>query len=171
MNLSVGVWPSRRSFDKWYQVKQYEGTDAWTQSFPLMGPDTETKAMTSAFLDHVQIESSVMVSPVDAEVDQPFTVHAIIKGNSYEAPPSQQVQLDKYTLSRAEKEAGCCVLCRVSGHSGQNGRPEAAGFMFVLSRDGQPIKQLLGREYQEVCGAWMPCCGDHPKSKGNGVAL
>ena len=167
MNLSVGVWPSRHSFDKWYQAKKYEGTEAWTQSFPLRAPGTNAKIMTSAILGHVQMESSVMVSPVDAEVDQPFIVHAIIKGNSYEAPPSQQIELDNYTLSRAEKDAGCCILCRISGYADQYGKSIATGVMFVLSRDGQSIKQLVGKKYREVSGVWMRCCGDHPKAKGD----
>ena len=167
MNLSVGVWPSRRSYDKWYQIKKYEGTDAWAQSFPLRAPGTNAKIMTSAILGHVQMESSVMVSPVDADVDQPVIVHAIIKGNSYEVPPSQQIELDNYTLSRAEKDAGCCILCRISGYADQYGKSIATGVMFVLCRDGQSINQLVGREYREVCGVWMRCCGDHPKARGD----
>ena len=75
MNLSIGLWPSKWSFNKFIFKYQYEGTDMWKQSFPLLNRIVDIKSLSDIDVQY----TGDTVSPCDLDVDLPYTVRAIIK--------------------------------------------------------------------------------------------
>jgi len=153
MNLSIGLWPSKWSFNKFIFKYQYEGTDLWKQSFPLLNRIIDIKSMSDIDVQY----TGDTVSPCDMDVDLPYTVRAIIKNGRAELSVDDRDELKKYTLYKDEIDAGSCPLCRISGYNHMSGRAIAVRAMFVLNRNGVPIKRLVGGKMTNVVGAWMPC--------------
>jgi len=166
MRLTIGVWPSRWSFDRFFAKYQYQGTDMWEQSFPHLNKFIDLKSFTDIETNY----TGATIAPVDLDVDMPITVHAIISGDKISIPGSQEERLKAYTLSRLEREAGCCPLCRISGVSHVNGQYVKIGTMFVMAREGQVItKRVYGDVEREVPGVWMPCLCSPEKAKEDTV--
>jgi len=143
MKLTVGTWRSQAAFDKWHAKYQYEGTPIWEQVFPVRAP----KGIEA---DHK------MISPADLDVELPLSVHVcVVRGDVL----VDQAELDevtkKYPLSSSEE--GNCVLCRTSGKINGTEGPVPQRLMFVISCDGERIRQGAFAEKKIVPGVWMPC--------------
>jgi hypothetical protein len=91
------------------------------------------------------------------EVDLPYTVRAVVKNGRAEMSVKDRDELKKYVLYKDEVDAGSCPMCRISGHNNMSGRAIAVRAMFVLNRNGIPIKKRVGGKMKNVVGAWMPC--------------
>lgn len=178
MTLTVGVWPTKWAGDKYRFRNQYQNTDSWEQSFPLLNKRIDLKAL--SYLNP-EYEGGA-IAPVDLETEEPLRVHITMAGGKHNIPDSQRLMLRAITLNHRELEAGCCVLCRASGFNRRDTENLAAGMMFVMSRDGQPIVikqayrekvdgkwEMLNKDVEQA-GVWMPCiCGNKRAGKGETI--
>lgn len=148
--LSIGLWKSRWAFDRFYAKYQYEGTDKWEEEFPLLN-----KIITDfGEYDKMDGNKRKSVRPCDLEVDLPVIVHVSYRNVKPMLDEPEVARGFDNTLSRYETDAGCCVLCRISGTTvNHNGRHRASGMMFILNKNGQKLK----RYGKEIVGAWAPC--------------
>lgn len=156
MILTAVTFRNQQQFNRWLAKYQYQGTELWEQPFsrPKL---THKEGEGFVRIDGVLgMEDGETITAADLDCESPTTIQIVVTGNEGRCDGEKMRQLERdYPLHTNEE--GCCVLCRVSGRTVGITGPVANKAMFVIARDGKPLKRRINGELREVIGRFMPC--------------